>query len=114
MTKPRTYVEPERLARGSAGPLFGDPPAQSHSPTSVAAAEQAEPNAGTQRARLLQYLRGIAPHGMTDEQLQDDLAMNPSTQRPRRVELVRAGLVKDSGKTRATTSGRKAVVWVAV
>lgn len=59
-------------------------------------------------AELLKY-----PLGLTDHQLQDFLAMNPSTERPRRVELVRAGLVRDSGLRRLTPSGRKAVVWVA-
>jgi len=49
--------------------------------------------------------------GATDEEIQTWLGMNPSTQRPRRVELVKKGLVVDSGKTRQTRSGRKATVW---
>jgi hypothetical protein len=38
------------------------------------------------------------------------LGMNPSTQRPRRIELERRGLVVKDG-TRKTSSGRMAVVW---
>jgi hypothetical protein len=37
--------------------------------------------------------------------------MNPSTQRPRRVELVEGGWVEDSGERRPTRSGMDAVVW---
>ena len=44
--------------------------------------------------------------GMTDEQIQAATGMNPSTQRPRRVELVERGLIVDSGRKRPTASGR--------
>jgi hypothetical protein len=59
--------------------------------------------------RVLDLLRENAA-GMTDEEQQAALAMNPSTQRPRRVELVRRGLVVEAG-TRKTSSGRMATVW---
>ena len=39
--------------------------------------------------------------------------MNPSTQRPRRVELVRANLVFATTEKRKTKSGRSATVWQA-
>lgn len=86
------------------------PPCQPHSATSRAAAEQIEPTAGTLRAAVRDWLRA-RPDGATDEEMQDGLAMSPSTQRPRRIELVAAGWVRDSGRTRPTRSGRKAVVW---
>lgn len=92
--------------------LESQPPAQRHSPTSVAAAERIEPNAGTLRASVLAYLKHAG--AATDEEMQYNMGLNPSTQRPRRVELVRAGLVYDSGRTRLTRSGRSAVVWRAV
>ncbi len=53
------------------------------------------------------------PDGATDEQMQVNLALNPNTQRPRRVELVAMGRVVDSGEIRLTRSGTKAVVWKA-
>lgn len=89
------------------------PPAQRHSPTSVAAAERIEPDAATLRAAVLAFIRGRGDHGATDEEVQDGLVMNPSTERPRRRELQQAGMVRDSGRTRLTRSNRKAVVWMA-
>lgn len=89
-----------------------DPPAQGHSPTSRAAAAGVAPRAGTLRAAVLALLKAT-PGGLTDEEVQDALAMGPSTQRPRRVELVGQGLVRDAGRTRKTRSGRSAVVWEA-
>ena len=92
--------------------LFSSPPYQRHSPTSIDAATSIEPAAGTLRAAVLAAIRS-SPDGMTDEELQVALAMNPSTQRPRRIELHQVGLIVDSGRTRPTAAGRKAVVWVA-
>jgi hypothetical protein len=78
-------------------------------PTSRAAAVAIQPNAGTLRAKVLEWLREHGP--ATDEEMQNGIPMPASTQRPRRVELVTAGLVVDSGTTRTTTSGRSAVLW---
>ena len=83
------------------------------SETSMEAAVAAEPRAGTQRRRVLDLLREYPTTGLADHEMQKLLGMNPSTQRPRRIELVEAGLVKDSGLDRLTESGRRAVVWVA-
>lgn len=80
----------------------------------MGAAREAEPRKGTYQARVLGMLRQMGSHGATDEQLQRRLAMNANTQRPRRVELVEAGLVVDSQRVRNTSFGRPAVVWVAV
>lgn len=49
--------------------------------------------------------------GSTDERLCRHIGIAGDTLRPRRRELVGAGLVEDSGETRATNSGRKATVW---
>lgn len=95
------------------GLFTADPPAQKHSETSVAASESMEPRAGTLRAKVLAHVRSKGNEGATDEEMQWALAMNPSTQRPRRIELEKARLVKDSHRTRLTRSGRAAVVWVA-
>jgi hypothetical protein len=83
------------------------------SETSLEAAIAAEPRAGTQRRRVLDLLREYPVTGLADHEMQNLLGMNPSTQRPRRIELVEAGLVKDSGRHRLTDSGKRAVVWVA-
>ena len=83
---------------------------QAHSPTSSEAAHFAEGFAGTAREQVfLQIVKRFADIGATDEEIQNTLHMNPSTQRPRRIELVEAGLVEDSCYTRPTTSGMDAV-----
>src|SRR5262245_13499138 len=90
-----------------------DPPAQRHSATSLQAAALIADRTATLRAKVFEFLRQ-RPAGATDEEIQRALEMNPSTERPRRIELVQAGLVQDSGQTRPTLSGRQAVVWAAL
>lgn len=89
------------------------PPRQRHSETSAEAADKIEPNAGTLRRLVLNHLRALGNAGATDIEIQTALGLDPSTQRPRRVELCRDMLVHDSGRTRRTPSGRRATVWVA-
>lgn len=110
VTKKRTgppAVDPRQLALVLDEPTLL--PYQRHSETSRAAAEHLARAAVTMRARVFALLKRSGP--MTDEQMQDALGMNPSTQRPRRVELWQRGLVEDSGERDRTKSGRAAVVW---
>lgn len=88
------------------------PPFQKHSDTSLKAAVSVIGNAATLRRKVYEAIHRAGPYGMTDEELQISLAMNPSTERPRRVELVESKAVVDSNRRRQTTSGRQAVVWV--
>ncbi len=88
-----------------------DAPSVRHSPTSRAAAEAIEPSAATLRGRVLAHIRHVG--GCTDDEGMAATGMAGNTWRPRRRELQIAGLVKDSGKTRPTASGRQAVVWIA-
>lgn len=93
-------------------PLFASRAPSVHgSVTSAAAADAMTPQLlnATQR-RVLAYLEEHGP--ATDEEIATGLGMNPSTQRPRRIELARRGLVIADG-TKRTTSGRMAVVWQA-
>lgn len=93
-------------------------PYQKHSVTSEAAGESVVQHLTGLRLKVYEYLTQPIVKGtfggLTDEQLQDGLGMNPSTQRPRRIELVAMGFVRDSGEVRKTRSGSKAVVWVPV
>lgn len=89
------------------------PPAQRHSHTSIAAAVAIEPHIGPLHRKILDYL-AAHPEGATDDQMQEDLRMNPSTQRPRRIELERAGRIENFACSRPTRSGRQALVWHAV
>lgn len=86
-------------------------PFQRHSDTSREAASRIEGGSHTLRGEVLRLLRREGP--LTDEEVQDRLGMPSSTERPRRVELVRLQLVGDSGTTRQTRSGRKATLWEA-
>ncbi len=90
------------------------PKFQAHSNTSKDAAAKIETKARTLRGTVYSFLKISNLYGATDEELQTVLGMNPNTERPRRIELVELGLVKDSGRKRDTKSGRKAVVWVAI
>lgn len=88
-------------------------PAVAGSVTSQEAAEAIAPVAGTLRARVLEVHQVAEEHGLTDEEGIDVTGMSASTYRPRRVELVDDGWLRESGVTRPTRSGRQAVVWVA-
>lgn len=85
-------------------------PFQAHSPTSRAAAEAIGPSRQILREKLLAHLRKHGP--LTDEQMQRGVPMDPSTQRPRRGELVKLGLVVEAGESR-TSKGRRATLWKA-
>jgi len=68
--------------------------------------------APTQQRKVWAFLKGRGDYGATDEEGMALLQIGESY-RPRRIALVDAGLVNDSGRTRETRSGRNAVVWVA-
>lgn len=96
--------------------IFGgaDPnvPHVAGSVTSKNAADSIRPHVESQRERVYAWLCAFGP--ASDEQMQDALDMPANTQRPRRVELLAAGRVVDSGRTVTTRSGRNAVAWKAI
>jgi len=92
-------------------PYKGEPPAQKHSATSQAAAQSIVKSIGPLHTRVLAYLTAN-PKGATDERLMSELDLGGNTLRPRRRELQLMGLIRDSGATALTRSGRNAVVWV--
>ena len=88
------------------------PPAQHHSRTSMEAAEAIRPKVNSLQKRVLAYLRACGSYGATDEEMQDALGLEGSTQRPRRRELQQQGLITGpEGLVRKTSSGRNAQVW---
>ena len=92
-------------------PLFADrAPSVNGSPTSAAAADSLAP--ATLNAMQRRVYELLCRRPSTDEEIAEELAMNPSTVRPRRGELARRGLIVESG-TRRTSSGRMAVIWKA-
>lgn len=86
---------------------------QQHSDTSQAAARRAASKAPSDRYRVFELL-ARSPRGLTDEEIQTKLRLNANTERPRRVELERRNLVRDSGRRRKTRSGCLAAVWILV
>jgi hypothetical protein len=86
------------------------PPSQPGS-TSEAAADRIAPSANAVRARVLEYLEKRGDYGATDYEIQRDLAMGGSTQRPRRRELEQLGFIQQAQHKRPTASGRLAWVW---
>lgn len=104
-----------RAAAGQLG-LFDRPytPFVKSSPTSKAAAVQAEPTSATAEARVLEVIRASGSRGATDDEIEQATAMTHQGASARRRGLVLRGRVRDSGETRATRYGRKATVWVLV
>lgn len=79
------------------------------SATSHDAAESVKPKAATYREQVYRVIEMVGP--VTDEQIANVLGMNPSTARPRRLELLRAGRIRAALVTQMTSSGRRAVAW---
>ena len=91
---------------------FREPKAPSvrGSVTSAAAADSlGSATLNALQRRVLEFL-AARPEGATDEEIIRGTGLNPSTARPRRIELARRGLIVEAG-TRRTSSGRMASVW---
>jgi len=95
-------------------PLFAAPqraPAVQTSRTSMAAADALTPaTLNALQRQVVEHLHQCGEHGATDEEMQFGIPMDPNTQRPRRRELAKRGLVVEAGE-RPTRSGKKATVW---
>jgi hypothetical protein len=92
-------------------PLFTQrAPSVNGSMTSAQAADSLAPATLNAMQRRVLALLQATPEGLTDEEMQRRLGMNPSTQRPRRIELAKAGMIQKAG-VRKTASGRNADVW---
>lgn len=98
-------------------------PSQAHSRTSRAAAGSTDRQRGRQ-AVWDAFRKAGAVHanpvpfgvvgGLTDEECAEVTRMSPNAARPRRIELLRDGLLVDSGYTRKTRSNRSATVWMSI
>jgi len=89
------------------------PPCQAHSETSREAAESILESCNRLQKEVYEVILSRGEHGATDDEIQVALEMNPSTQRPRRIELDKKGLIRSTETKRKTRTGRKATVWVA-
>jgi len=79
-------------------------------PTSIAAAHSIESCADRIRGEVYRYFLGLEA-GATHHEATAATGYRPDTVRPRCRELVRMGLLFDTGRTRRTPSGRQAIVW---
>jgi hypothetical protein len=91
----------------------GTPPHQAHSETSREAAIAAIPNAASDRARILEFIRkrGLEV-GATSDECQAEFHLAHQTGSARVAELLQAGLIIESGRRRKTRRGRWADVLV--
>lgn len=80
--------------------------------TERAAAAANAGRSGSQRRRVLEAIGNAGPDGHTDFELERLLGLNRPSPGNRRGELVAAGLVTNSGRTRLTNTKSPAVVWV--
>lgn len=85
-----------------------------HSATSKAAAAQLTIHkVDKDRASLLIALK-LFHDGMTDDAMQAFTGLPGDSERPRRISLLKDGLIYDTGRKERTRSGKLAVVWRAV
>lgn len=94
---------------------FGQPrePTLPHNgkPTSRAAAVAAEPRAGTDRARILEFIRACGERGCTRDEAAEALGLGGNTVRPRWRELEKAGLIVNAGQTRRNRNDLRTEVY---
>lgn len=90
-------------------PLFSQPTARHTDPeTSWQAAAKKQPTTATDRAKVLDaLLQGPA----SDFTIAERTGIIPTSCGVRRGELVKAGLVKDSGKREKNERGSTVIVW---
>jgi hypothetical protein len=88
--------------------------------TSAQAAYSVDATKATQRRLVFEAIRHAGPLGRTDDELQAELVLDGSSERPRRWELWRLGWIRvkcdaaGAAIRRETRTQRRAVVWVAV
>lgn len=86
--------------------------------TSIGAAVSIEPDRASQRMQVLEAIRAAGPLGRTDDEIQQRLGLDGSSERPRRWELWKLDLIcarrDEHGAVvrRETRTHRRAVVWV--
>lgn len=81
--------------------------------TSKKAAREIAPITGKQRIRVLRMIVDAGAYGLTDAEGREMSGLQVGSQGTRRKELQEAGMVRDSGTTRPTPSGKDAIVWIA-
>ena len=86
-----------------------DAPYQHRSPTSREAAEAIRPQVPNLQVRVLEFIKANGP--VTDSAIIDGLDLPANSARPRRIELMHAGVIRQGG-TVIQANGRRAATWV--
>lgn len=82
--------------------------------TSEVAAKMIAARTPNQRARIYRAILESGAHGLTDDEGEIQLDIFSASYSARRGELVKLGLIRDTGNRRLTQRGCPAAVWVAV
>jgi predicted ArsR family transcriptional regulator len=88
-----------------------DAPFVRGSQTSREAAEFITPKFPSLQVRVLEYIKMHGP--CTDRAIIDGLELEPNSVRPRRIELMHLGVIRQESTVRQT-NGRNAATWVIV
>ncbi len=95
--------------------IFNMPAPTNGTETSHLSAVSWKPDELNRLRRLVyEFLVERGEHGATDQEVQQSLNLPSQTECPRRWELVKGGLVENSGRRRRTLSQRSAIVWTAI
>ncbi len=93
---------------------YPDAPGHRGVDTSVAAAEAFAPKLGYLQKLAEAAIRLAGERGLTADELAARLGFDRWSIQPRTSELRRKGVIRDSGQRRPNTSGKLAIVWIAV
>lgn len=112
-------IEALELADEGRIPMLASGLVEATRDTSTAAAVSIAAGKAAQRALVYLTIERTAREGRTDDDVQAELDLDGSSERPRRWELWKLGLITilrdDAGAPvkRETRTGRRAVVWIA-
>lgn len=83
--------------------------------TSIQAAHSVDDTKAQQRALVYQCIKEAGANGRTDDEIQQILGLDGSSERPRRLELWQAKRIYlKNGAVRPTRTGRSSTIWFAV
>lgn len=90
---------------------FTDGAPHNGAPTSRAAAASVSRRVARDKDRIIGSLATSGAHGATCDELEDALNLPHQTTSARVRDLAKRRVILNSGRTRATRYGRKAIVW---
>lgn len=82
--------------------------------TSIAAADSLSPKLGRLQRMAERAIRDAGANGLTADELAAGLDMDRWSIQPRTSELKRKGVIRDSGQRRPNSTGKMAIVWIAI